>query len=231
LLKAGREVLRRSRIAFGVGILENPLHETARIAAVPAESMERQEMGLLEEARGLMPRLPFAEVDLLIVDEMGKNLSGSGLDTNVIRRNTAGSFVTPAANPVLRIYVRSLHPASHGNATGVGLADFVHDRLLSAMDMRATWLNVMTSLMPANARVPMHFPTDREALAAAMQVIGRADPRQAKVLWIKNTLDCRVVAASEAYLEEARGRSDLRLESEPAPPQLDRRGDLLPMFE
>jgi hypothetical protein len=231
LLEGGREVLRRSRIVFGVGILENPLHQTARIAAVPAESMERQEMGLLEEARGLMPRLPFEEVDLLIVDEMGKNLSGSGLDTNVIRRNSAGSFVTPAANPVLRIYVRSLHPASHGNATGIGLADFVHDRLMNAIDPQATWLNAMTALMPANARLPMHFPTDRQALAAAMQVIGRADPRQAKVLWIKNTLNCQALAASEACLDEARGRPDLRLESEPALPEFDGRGDLLPVFE
>jgi hypothetical protein len=231
LLMAGREVLQRSRILFGVGILENPLHQTARIAAVPAESMERREMKLLEEARGLMPRLPFEEVDLLIVDEMGKNLSGSGLDTNVIRRNSAGSFVTPGANPVLRIYVRSLHPASQGNATGIGLADFVHDRLLNAMDMQATWVNVMTALMPANARVPMHFPTDRQALTAAMQAIGRAGPRQAKVLWIKNTLNCQALAASEAYLEEARRRPDLSLQSEPALLEFDGRGDLLPVFE
>jgi hypothetical protein len=231
LLNFGRVLLPRSRIVFGVGILEDPLHQTARIAAVPAESMERREMALLEEARGLMPRLPFDEVDLLIVDEMGKNLSGSGLDTNVIRRNSGGSFVSPGENPVLRIYVRSLHPASHGNATGIGLADFVHDRLFNAMDARATWINVMTSLMPANARVPARFPTDRQALAAAVQVIGRADPRQAKVLWIKNTLSCHVVAASEAYLDEVRQRPDLRLESQPAPPSFDEQGDLLPVFE
>ncbi len=231
LLQAGREVLQRSRIVFGVGIVENPLHQTARIAAVPAGTMEQQEKGLLEEARGLMPRLPFEEVDLLIVDEMGKNLSGSGLDTNVIRRNTGGSFVTPGASPVLRIDVRSLHPDSQGNATGIGLADFVHDRLLDAMDPQATWLNVMTALTPANARVPMHFPTDRQALAAAMQVIGRADPRQAKVLWIKNTLNCQALVASEAYLQEARRRPGLRLQSQPAPPVFDELGNLLPVFE
>jgi hypothetical protein len=227
---AGREVLQRSRILFGVGILENPLHQTARIAAVPAESMERREMKLLEEARGLMPRLPFEEVDLLIVDEMGKNLSGSGVDPNVVRRNSGGSFVTPGTNPVLRIYIRSLHPDSHGNATGVGLADFVHDRLVKAMDPQATWLNVMTSLMPANARLPMHFPTDRQALATAVQGIGRPDPRQARFLWIKNTLNCQAVAASEPYFEEARRRPDLELQSEPAPLAFDARGDLVPMF-
>jgi len=226
LLMAGPEVLQRSRIVFGVGILENPLHQTARIAAVPAQMIEQQEKGLLEQARGLMPRLPFEEVDLLIVDEMGKNLSGSGLDTNVIRRNSAGSFVTPGASPVLCIYVRSLHPDSQGNATGIGLADFVHDRVLNAMDSQATWLNVMTALAPANARVPMHFPTDRQALATAMQLIGRADPRQAKVLRIKNTLNCHTLVASEAYLDEARRRPDLRPQSQPAPPEFDELGNL-----
>ncbi len=230
LLDAGRELLKRSRLAFGVGIIENQLHQTARVAAVPAAAFEPQEMALLEEARALMPRLPFDEVDLLIVDEMGKNLSGSGVDPNVVRRNSGGSFVTPGANPVLRIYIRSLHPDSHGNATGVGLADFVHDRLVNAMDPQATWLNVMTSLMPANARLPMHFPTDRQALATAVQGIGRPDPRQAKLLWIKNTLNCQTAAASEPYLDEARRRSDLKLQSDPAPLAFDTRGDLLPIF-
>ncbi|MGA2865123.1 MAG: hypothetical protein ABSF95_11645 [Verrucomicrobiota bacterium] len=230
LLAAGREVLQRSRIVFGVGILENQLHQTARIAAVPAATMEQEEMQLLEEARRLMPRLPFEEVDLLIVDEMGKNLSGSGLDTNVIRRATVGSFIQPGPSPVLRVYVRSLHPDSQGNAAGIGLADLVHDRVLSAMDRQATWVNVITALMPANARVPMHFPSDREALACAMQMTGRAQPQLAKVLWIKNTLRCETLLASEAYLDEARQRPELKPRSELAPPAFDERGDLLPVF-
>jgi len=187
-------------------------------------------MQLLEEARRLMPRLPFEEVDLLIVDEMGKNLSGSGLDTNVIRRATVGSFIQPGPSPVLRVYVRSLHPDSQGNAAGIGLADLVHDRVLSAMDRQATWVNVITALMPANARVPMHFPSDREALACAMQMTGRAQPQLAKVLWIKNTLRCETLLASEAYLDEARQRPELKPRSELAPPAFDERGDLLPVF-
>ncbi len=230
LLSGAREALARSRIAFGVGILENPLHQTARIVAVPAAAIEAQEMKLLEEARRLMPRLPFEEVDLLIVDELGKNLSGSGLDTNVIRRQTAGSFVGPGPSPVLRIYVRALHPDSHGNATGIGLADFVHDRLLSAMDCQATWMNALTALMPANARVPMHFPTDRQALMTALQTIARAEPRLAKVLWIQNTLRCGTLLASEAYLDEARRRPDLKPQGQPAPLDFDERGDLRPVF-
>jgi hypothetical protein len=177
-----------------------------------------------------MPRLPFDEVDLLIVDEMGKNLSGSGLDTNVIRREALGSFIKPGANPVLRIYVRSLHAHSYGNAVGIGLADFVHDRLVRAMDRQATLVNALTALMPANARLPMHFPADREALAAAMQSIGRTQPESAKILWIKNTLSCQTVVASEAYLEETRVRSDLTPQSEAAPLTFDHQGDLLPLW-
>ena len=177
-----------------------------------------------------MPRLPFDDVDLLVVDEMGKNLSGTGLATNVIRRETHGSFILPGPNPVRRIYVRSLHPQSYGNAAGIGLADFVHDRLLAAMDWEATSVNVITSLMPANGRVPLHFPTDRQALAVALQTCGRQDAREARVLWIKNTLSCQTVLASEPYLVETRARPDLRIQGEPERLAFDTQGDLAPMF-
>jgi hypothetical protein len=227
LLAIAREVLRLSRIAFGVGIIENQLHQTARIVAVPAATMEQTELKLLAEARGLMPRLPFDEVDLLIVDEMGKNISGSGLDTNVIRRETQGSFIQPGPKPVLRVYVRSLHPDSYGNASGIGMADFIHERLLRAMDTTTTRVNVVSALMPANGRVPMHFSNDLEALAAAMQTTGRVDVPSNKLLWIKNTLSCETLLASEAYLNEVRTRADLAAQSEPAPLAFDAQGDLL----
>jgi len=230
LLELARGVLKHSRIVFGVGIIENPLHQTARIVAVPAGSFEQQESVLLEEARLLMPRLPFAEADLLMVDEMGKNLSGSGLDPNVIRRETDGSFVRPGPGAVRRIYVRSLHPHSYGNAAGIGLADFIHERLFRAMDAPATWVNVITSLMPANARVPMHFPTDRAALNAALETTGLLEPDKARILWIKNTLSCESALASEAYWEEAHARSDLVIQSAPVRAAFNRRGDLLPVF-
>jgi hypothetical protein len=230
LLSVAREVLQRSKIAFGVGIIENQLHQTARIVAVPSSGMEEQEMALVEQARGLMPRLPFQEVDLLMVDEMGKNLSGTGLDTNVIGRETIGGFVRPGKGNVRCIYVRSLHPYSYGNAAGIGLADFVHDRLIKAMDADATWTNVITSLVPANARVPMHFPTDRKALEVAVFSTGRADPAQARVLWIKNTLSCETMLASEAFLQELSSRPDLKAESQPAAPVFDENDDLKPVF-
>ncbi len=226
LLAVAREVLRLSKLPFGVGIIENPLHQTARVVAVPAATMEADEMKLLDQARRLMPRLPFEEVDVLIVDEMGKNLSGTGMDTNVIRRDSHGSFILPGPNPVKRIYVRSLHPDGYGNAAGIGMADFVHDRLLKAMDCEATAVNVITAVTPANGRVPLHFPTDRQALEAALQTCGRQEPREAKVLWIKNTLSCETVLASEAYLTEARARSDLRVEGEPSQADFDAKGDL-----
>jgi hypothetical protein len=230
LLRIGRAVLKLSKIAFGVGIVENQLHGTSAIVGVPAATLEQDEMKLLEQARQLMPRLPFDEVDLLIVDEMGKNISGSGLDTNVIRRDADGSFIKPGAKAVRRIYVRSLHPLSYGNAAGIGMADFIHDRLLQAMDPKATWVNAITALMPANARVPIHFPTDREAFETAMQTFGRAEPVNSKFLWIKNTLSCEGALASAAYLDEARRRSDLAQQSELAPLAFDARGDLLPVF-
>jgi hypothetical protein len=230
LLALGREVLKLSKIVFGVAIIENPLHQTAGIVAVPGSALEAGEMKLLERARRLMPRLPFDDVDLLIIDELGKNISGSGMDTNVIRRDADGSFIKPGAHSVRRIYLRSLHPYSYGNAAGIGMADFIHERLLRAMDPKATWVNAITALMPANARVPIHFNTDREALETAMQTLGHAQPNLSKVLWIKNTLSCETMLASEAYLDETRQRSDLATENQPAPLRFDERDDLLPVF-
>ncbi|MCX7826733.1 MAG: nickel-dependent lactate racemase [Verrucomicrobiae bacterium] len=230
LLAVAREVLRLSKIAFGVGIIENPLHQVARVVAVPAATLEQQEMKLLDEARSLMPRLPFDDVDLLIVDEMGKNISGTGLDTNVVRREAFGGFLAPAPNAVRRIYVRSLHPDSDGNATGVGIADFIHERLYKAIDTRAMWINSITAMNTVNARIPIWFPTDRDALAAALSTTGLADPRRAKALWIKNTLSCQRLLASEAYLQETACRGDLLREGEPAPLAFDERGDLGSVF-
>ena len=230
LLEVARLVLQLSKVSFGVGILENQLHQTARVVAVPAADMESAELKLIEQARTLMPRLPFDRVDLLIVDEIGKNFSSSGMDTNIIRRAADGSFVQPGDHPVGRIYVRSLHPDSYGNAAGIGLADFTHDRLVRALDARTTWVNAQTALMPAYARVPMHYPTDREALEAALQTTGYGDLRQLKALWIKNTLSCENLLSSEAYLDETQARSDLIAESGPNSLAFDARGDLLPVF-
>ena len=230
LLAVAREVLKLCKLAFGVAIIENPLHQTAKIVAVPTAGMEEAEMKLLDEARVLMPRLPFAEVDLLIVDEMGKNLSGTGMDTNVIRRDTQGSFITPGVNPVRRIYVRSLHPDSYGNAAGIGLADFVHERLLAAMSWETTSVNVITSLMPANGRIPLHFPTDRDALEVALQTCGCRETREARVLWIRNTLSCEHVLASDAYVEESQKRADLKVDGEALELVFNDTGDLEPVF-
>lgn len=197
---------------------------------MPGNNIEAEELKLIEEARILMPKLPFDAIDLLIVDEMGKNLSGAGLDTNVIRRETVLGFVQPGPNAAKQIYVRSLHPLSYGNASGIGMADYAHDRLVRAIDSKATWINAMTALTPGNARVPIHFPTDRECIAAAIQTTGCPEPRQLKALWIKNTLSCESLLASEAYLDETRQRSDLVAENGPSPLAFDDRGDLLPVF-
>ncbi|MCX6899907.1 MAG: hypothetical protein NT105_14555, partial [Verrucomicrobia bacterium] len=230
LVAVAREVLKLSKIAFGVGIIENQFHKTSRIVAVPTATMEKEEVELLKVARALLPRLPFDEVDLLIVDEMGKNFSGTGMDTNVIRREIDGSFLKPAPNAARRLYVRSLHPDSYGNAAGIGMADFIHERLYKAVDTKATWVNTITALTPVNARMPMHFPTDREALEVALSTSGLPDTRKVKALWIKNTLSCETVLASEAYLEELGRRSDLQKKTEPAPLVFDERGDFVPVF-
>jgi hypothetical protein len=230
LVAVAREVLKLSKIVFGIGIIENQSHKTARIAAVPTTTMEPEEVELLKLARSLMPRLPFDEVDLLIVDEMGKNFSGTGMDTNVIRREIDGSFLKPGPNAARRLYVRSLHPDSYGNAAGIGMADFIHERLYKAVDTKATWVNTITALTPVNARMPMHFASDREALEVALATSGLPDTRKVKALWIKNTLSCETVVASEAYVAELARRSDLKKLTEPSPLAFDERGDFVPVL-
>ncbi|PYI86365.1 MAG: hypothetical protein DME26_09135, partial [Verrucomicrobia bacterium] len=160
-------------ILCGVGIVENQVHNTAKIVVLPAVEIERGEAALFADAKRLMPKLPFGEIDLLIIDRIGKNISGAGMDPNVTGRGVHGysSFLgqKAMAGPVIRrIFVRDLAPETHGNGIGIGFADFTTSRLARAMDLRVTAINALTSLTPQSAKVPIHFDTDREAITNAI---------------------------------------------------------------
>jgi hypothetical protein len=199
-----RTMLRRAQIAFGLAVVENAYEETARVEAVLPEQFERREEGLLEEARRLMGKLPWARPDLLIVDEIGKDVSGSGMDTNIVGRKRAfrGAPVPPGLPAPRLIFVRGLTPHTHGNATGLGLADFTTTRLVRAMDYRATVINCLTAGYPDGAFVPVHFETDREVLEAALAILGTRRPEEARVLRVRNTLALEEVEASGPCLDE-----------------------------
>ena len=229
IASVAQEVIDRCRILLGLAIVENQNDETALIEAVPPESFAQREGELLVLAKRWIPKLPFEEVDLLIVDQMGKNISGSGLDTNVVGRKSR--FHRPAPDEgsrVTRIYVRDLTDETHGNATGVGVADYTHKRLVDKVDWEMTYLNCITGSEPRCGHIPIHFETDRKVLEAALRTVGFGPWEDARVLRIKNTLEVREVLASEVYLEEALARDDLTVIEPPAEMAFDGQGDLLP---
>ena len=211
--------MRFAPILCGVAIVENQFHDTARIAVLRPEDIEAQEKELLEEARRLMPRLPFDDIDLLIVDRLGKNVSGSGMDPNVTGRwvhgySTSLGSDNQAAPMIRRIFVRDLTPETHGNAIGIGFADITTTRLVTAMDKQVTYINALTSLTPNGAKIPIHFDTDRECITHALASLALPDTREAKVVRITDTLSLVNLEASEAYMSEVKRRADLETISE-----------------
>ncbi len=207
-------LLRTAPILGGVAILENQRHETARIAVLRQEEMASGEEALLEEARALMPLLPFNEIDLLIVDRLGKNISGTGMDTNVINRSVNGysSWLQRGDRPlpfIRRIFVRDLTPESHGNAIGIGLADVTTTRLVRNTDARITGINALTALTPQTAKLPIHFDSDREAIERTLGSVTPPAPSAARVVRIADTLSLIDFDISEALWADVSVQSKL----------------------
>ncbi len=220
-------VLRRCRVAAGVAIVENAYDETALIEAVAPDHFFEREKALLEMARRWMPRLPFAFCDLLIIDEIGKNISGTGMDTNVVGRKYNDHAATDRDDVrCKRIFVRSLTPATHGNATGIGIAEFTNRRTADAVDADKTRINCITGGHPTGGMMPLVYDRDREAIEAALQTIGLVDSPRARVMQISNTLHVAEVLVSEAYQSELTERADLTPLGPASPMAFDPDGNL-----
>jgi hypothetical protein len=226
----GRTVLKQARIAFGLGIIENGYDQTAVIRAVRAPQFEATELELQALSKRLAARIPFDFIHLLIVEQMGKNISGTGMDTKVIGR-IMNIIEPPPKHPrILRIYVRDLHDDSYGNAMGVGLADFVSSRLVNKIDPTATYINGLTGLSPESTRIPVTLETDREAIEAALGTIGLVPPQEARIVRIQNTLLLEELEVSEALLSEVRQRDTLQILWGPKPLGFDSTGALPPFM-
>lgn len=226
----GRVMRAKGRITFGLAVVENACDETARIEAVLPDGFEEKEEQLLVLARQWLPRLPFRAADVLIIDEIGKDISGSGMDTNVVGRKRAYRNQSTADQPQMRhIFVRGLTEKTHGNATGVGLSDFTTTRLVRSMNYRATVINCLTAGYPEGANLPVHFDTDKEVLDAALIIIGDRRPEEARVMRIKNTLSVEELLVSEACLKNGEAQSPLTLLGKPAAMTFDRDGNLPPL--
>jgi hypothetical protein len=232
LRSVAREVLAKCRILCGVAIVENAYDETAKIEAVHARDFESREKELLRLAKNWLPRLPFRTADILLIDQIGKNISGSGMDTNVIGRKYNDHKAMDDEWPkITRIIVRGLTEATHGNACGIGMSEFCLSRVVAEMNDEITWINVLTGGHPTAGMVPIHYPTDRQVLDVALPSIGLTDPPDAKLLWIRDTLSVAEVECSAAYYGEARGRDDLEILCPPRPLPLDAGGMLPNMMQ
>ena len=206
------EVLENCNILAGLAVVENAHEETAQIEAVLPEEFETREKELLKAARQWMGKLPFKHVDLLLIDRIGKNISGTGLDTNVVGRKYNENKAVEGEYPKVRVIsIRGLTPETHGNATGMGIAEYCRTQLLEETDFELTRLNAITAGHVSVAMTPLDYATDREIIEIALGTTGLTEPPDAKVLWIPNTLELAEMECSAAYLEEARGRDDLEV--------------------
>jgi hypothetical protein len=221
ILDASRIIVEsdRPRLLGGLALVENAFKETARITAVPMDNhaaMIEAESALLREAYDLLARLPFEDLDVLIVDEIGKNISGSGMDTNVIGRKPG--LTSPR---IQCIYVRGLTEETHGNATGIGHADLMPRHVLDEIDLHSTYMNAYTAKKLLVGKIPMLVENELQA----MQVFGgfRADehPASLRALWIKSTSALGEMWASSALLDEAENSDTIEVLSAPGPVVFD----------
>jgi hypothetical protein len=225
--EVGRYSLSKLPILFGLATVENARHQTARVQAMLPEALEETEARMLREAWHLLGRIPFDFLHLLIVDEIGKDISGTGMDPNVLGR----MYIFPAEEPksprYVRILARDLTEATAGNAVGMGLADFATRRLADKVNFQYTYTNSLTGLSPMRSKLPIIFETDREAIQGALRTIGLTPPAEAKVARIRNTLALEYLYASHALLPEIRERPELEVLDGPWELQFSAQGDLV----
>jgi len=222
----GRQVLASGKILGGLAILEDANHNTAQVTAVPVEEMESREEDLLRLVKSWMGRIP-ADLDVLILDEIGKNISGAGMDTKVVNRGVYGQYNPwPDAPRIERIYIRGLSDLSYGNGVGLGMADVVSDRLLAKIDWNPTRINSLTASTPAAIRTPIHFPTDRDCLQAIAPTVGKHNLMEVTYGWIRNSLELGLLAMSENLRRQIERDPHLEILGPARPLEFDAGGNL-----
>ncbi len=226
LAEIGQAIIEQAPVALGIALLENGYGQTAAISAILPTEIYTSEQQILEEARLKTPKLPFSELDILIVDEIGKEISGTGMDTKVIGR-IANIYEPELDYPrITRIMVRNLTDQSHGNAIGVGLADFITQKLRDKIDLKTTYINSITAVTPEKGCLPIVCENDREALEFAVATAGPINAKNARVAWIKNSSKLGEMHISEGLVSEVQRMSNVRIVSEPLELAFDEQGDL-----
>lgn len=225
----GSLILQKLPILFGLGIVENHFDSTACIAACLPSQFYHTESELLKKAKQYMARLPFEDIDILVIDEMGKNISGTGMDTNVIGRIMRIGQEEPDRPRISRIVILDVTPESHGNAIGIGLADITTEYAVNKLNIKAMATNAIAAMSPEKARLPMTMLTDKDAVVAAMKTIGAIAPKDVKMVHIKNTLQMETLHISHTLKQELASRQDLELIEKIGPFSFDENGRLLPV--
>jgi hypothetical protein len=229
ILAVARKVLLNRSILFGVATVENGYGQTARIDVLSPKEFEDREKELLKFAKRLEPRLPFGDVDILIIDEMGKDISGTGIDTKVVGRIYMPLLAKePEVPRIKRIIICDLTENSEGNAVGIGVADFVTKRLVDKVNVEATYVNAITGGDVERVRIPLTLRNVQEAVEVAARSVGLIHPEALRVMRIKNTKHLVEVEISEAYKEEVSQRKDLEIIIEKRPLVFDMEGNLEP---
>ncbi|MGD0868154.1 MAG: hypothetical protein ABSB88_01280 [Bryobacteraceae bacterium] len=208
----GRQVLGSGRILGGLAILEDAWHNTAKLEAVPVEAMEQREEANLALVKSWMARVP-VDADILILDEIGKNISGAGMDTKVVNRSVIGQYNPWPDTPRFeRLFVRDLSELTYNSGVGLGLADVVTNRLVDRIDWEPTWINSLTANTPAAIRTPIHFPTDRECLERIAPTVGKVDLGEVTYCWIRNTMELGRLAVSENLRAAIERKPEIEIE-------------------
>jgi len=208
----GRQVLKSGKILGGLAILEDAQHHTGKLDAVPVEVMEQREEENLALVKTWMGRIPM-DADILIMDEIGKNISGAGMDTKVCNRSVQGEYNPWPDTPKFeRIFVRNLSELTYNSGVGLGMADVVTDRLVNRIDWEPTWINSLTANTPSAIRTPIHFPTDRECLERIVPTVGKISLDEVTYVWIRNTMELGRLACSENLRGEVEKNPLLEIE-------------------
>jgi hypothetical protein len=227
LPQLGKVVLAHAPVLFGLAIIENAYDRPARFEIVWKEELVEREKELLVEAKSLMPRIIPDDLHLLIVHEMGKEISGSGMDPNITGRSSSRYFEKSDALRAERIAVLNLTPASKGNAAGIGVADVTTKKLVDSIDLDYTYVNAITSGILPTARIPVHMPTDREAILLALKTCPRVKHPESRIIWIKNTLSLENIYASEPMLPEIERHPQLEIMGDSRIIPFDEKGNLM----
>jgi hypothetical protein len=234
LREIAQMILGAAPIFCAIALVEDQHHQTAEIEVLRPENIVREEGRLFKKAESLLARLPFDEIDLLIIDRIGKDISGSGMDTNVIGRDIDGykstlhssNTVTPR---VSRIFVRDLTPASNGNGIGIGMADFTTARFVKSLNLQYTYMNALTSLGMLGAKIPIYFDSDRDAIQAALASLAAPHPEKVRVVRIADTLNLERFQVSEACVGATNGHPGVTTAGAPRDMQFDSSANLLPL--